>query len=93
MRSVVAHDSPGCRKAHRLCDSADVLVMCWTLATRIETDIVEQLCQLWILSRDVSRVMVLQPRESLSDWIKDRSHDAEERGADVRRDSQWLCVP
>ena len=42
MKRVVADGSSGCRIAHRLCDSAVALVMCWRLTTRIETDMAEQ---------------------------------------------------
>ena len=43
MKLVVAHDFSDCGISHRLFDSALVLVMRWTLSSRIGTDIVEEL--------------------------------------------------
>ena len=40
---LVANEFSGCGIAHRLFDSALVLLICWTFTSRLETDIVEEL--------------------------------------------------
>ena len=90
---LVAHEFSGCGIAHRLFDSALVLVMCWTLTSRLGTDIVEELRRWWMLTRKIARVVALQSRKLLSYWIMGCHHDAKEHSADLWHESVAVrCV-